>query len=131
MIKVGDTHVKKFTITEGMIQRFGELSGDFNPVHFDEEFASKTIFKKRIAHGMLSVIAASGVFGTKFPGSGTIYLSQEVMFVSPVYIDDEVTMHLEVIGISESKKRASIATTWLVDNEPVIVGEAAILLPLG
>jgi len=131
MLKVGDRCSKSFLITEEKIQAFGDLSGDHNPVHFDDEYAATTQFKKRIAHGFLSVIVASGVFGTEFPGEGTIYLNQETKFVAPVYIDDEVELRMEVLNIDKDTNRAIIKTDWLVGNKPVIVGTAKILIPFG
>src|SRR4249920_2962073 len=79
------------TITERDIQLFGEATGDLNPVHFDEEFARKTIFRGRVAHGALSVGFISAVIGTKLPGAGTIFVSASIAFKSPVRIGDAVT----------------------------------------
>lgn len=129
MLKFGDQYSKSFLITEEKIQAFGDLSGDHNPVHFDDEYAATTPFKKRIAHGFLSVIVASGIFGTEFPGEGTIYISQDTKFIAPVYIGDTVELRMEVVEIDIERNRATIKTDWFVDDNPVIVGMAKILLP--
>ena len=83
--KIGDLYSKKFQISEDMINGFAKYTGDKNPVHLNEEFASKTIFKTRIAHGFLVGSLISSVLGNDFPGNGTIYLSQSMKFMKPVY----------------------------------------------
>src|SRR5476649_656904 len=78
------------TVTEHDVQLFGEATGDMNPVHFDEAFARKTIFRGRVAHGALSIGFISAVIGTKLPGAGTIFISASIVFKSPVRIGDTV-----------------------------------------
>src|SRR3982751_3273002 len=78
------------TVTEQHIQLFGEATGDMNPVHFDEEYARKTLFRGRVAHGVLSIGFISAVIGTQLPGEGTIFVSASIVFKSPVRIGDEV-----------------------------------------
>src|SRR5580658_5874926 len=79
------------TVTEQHVQLFGEATGDFNPVHFDEDFARKTVFRGRVAHGVLSMGFISAVIGTKLPGQGTIFVSASLVFKTPVRIGDTVT----------------------------------------
>ena len=78
------------TVSEGDIKSFADVSGDYNPVHMDEEYASGTFFKSRIAHGMLTASFISTVLGTRLPGPGCIYLSQNLRFLAPVRIGDTV-----------------------------------------
>jgi 3-hydroxybutyryl-CoA dehydratase len=81
-LTVGQIHESSFTITEEMIGRFARATGDHNPLHLDENYAKGTIFKTRVAHGMLQAGILSGVIGNRFPGVGTIYLSQTLKFSS-------------------------------------------------
>ena len=87
-LKVGQSATYERTVTETDIAQFAELSGDHNPVHLDEAFAAKTLFKGRIAHGMLSAAFISTTVGTKLPGYGSIYVSQNLRFRAPVRIGD-------------------------------------------
>jgi 3-hydroxybutyryl-CoA dehydratase len=126
-LKIGDAVSLTKTITEDDVQKFGELTGDFNPVHFDEEFARNTRFGRRIAHGMLSASLISGVLGNKLPG--TIYLSQTLKFVAPVYLGDTVTVRATVTNIREDKPIVTLETICTNQNgETVIKGEAVVLV---
>ena len=87
-LEVGQIHQSSVTITGEMIERFAQVTGDDNPIHLDEDFAKGTRFKSRVAHGMLVAGILSGVLGTGFPGVGTIYLSQTLKFLKPVFIGD-------------------------------------------
>ena len=129
-LAVDQTYDKKITITSDMIENFAEATGDHNPLHLDEEFAKGTQFKTRVAHGMLQAGILSGILGTEFPGVGTIYLSQTLKFVKPVFIGDEVTFHLKVLELIEEKNRIRIET--ICENqkgEAVVTGEALIMPP--
>src|SRR5215813_14647427 len=95
-IDAGMTAVFTKTVTEADIVLFAGISGDTNPVHLDEDFAKSTMFKGRIAHGMLSASFISTVFGTKLPGPGAIYVSQNLKFKAPVRIGDTVTARVEL-----------------------------------
>ena len=117
------------TISERDIQLFGEVSGDTNPVHFDEEFAKTTMFKGRIAHGMLTAGFISAVLGTKLPGPGSIYLSQSLKFKAPVRIGDTVRARATITALDKEKGRCTFATTAHVGDTLVIEGEAQILVP--
>ena len=118
------------TITDEDIKAFAELSGDVNPVHIDDEFASGTIFKKRIAHGFLTGALFSTVLGTKLPGPGTIYLSQSMQFRGPVALGDTVTVTVRAAEKDPAKHR--IVFDCIVTNqrgETVISGEAKVIAP--
>jgi len=98
---IGDKAEFSKTISESDIYLFAGITGDFNPMHVNEEFASKTRFGKRIAHGMLISSFISTALGMKMPGIGTIYISQQVEFKKPVFIGDTITAYLEVVEILE------------------------------
>ncbi len=128
-IKVGDSVEVKTVVTDDMVRKFAEITGDNNPLHLDEEFAKKTMFKKRIAHGMLVASLISKVLGHDFPGAGTIYVSQKVKFRKPVYVGDEVSVHVEVMDKNEERRRLYLQTDVYDGEEKVIVGEAEVYLP--
>lgn len=116
-------------VTEADILMFAEISGDFNPVHIDEDFARTTPFKGRIAHGMLSAGFISTVFGTRLPGPGCIYISQNLRFKAPVRIGDRVVAKVELTELFPEKKRASFRTTCSVDGKVILDGEATVMVP--
>ncbi len=117
------------TVTETDVVLFAGISGDTNPVHVDAEFAKGTIFKERIAHGMLTAGFISTVLGTKMPGPGAIYLSQTLNFKAPVKIGDTVTALCTVATIKVEKRRALIHCQCKVGDTVVVEGEAVIMVP--
>jgi len=130
--KYSDLHIGQFaevthTITEEDIQTFGDLSGDYNPLHFDEEWAKTTMFNGRIAHGLLTASFISTVIGMKLPGPGTIYLGQSMNFMGPVRIGDTITARVEVASLSDEKHRVTLKTLCTNQNQEVVIeGEAVI-----
>ncbi len=129
-LKIGDKFSKSTLVSEEMINGFAKYSGDNNPVHLDEEFASKTIFKKRIAHGFLVGSFISAVLGNDFPGQGTIYLSQTMKFKAAVFINDMVTVEIEVVDFPKPNRVSLKTTCTNQDNIIVIEGEAFVIPPL-
>lgn len=121
-IAIGDTASFSKTITEHDVYAFAGLSGNFNPVHVDEEFARNTRFKGRIAHGLLAAGLISTVIGTALPGANAIYLAQELVFKSPVMFGDTLTAAVEVIEKIEAKKRI-IFKTVVTNQHGVVVIE--------
>ena len=121
-IAIGDTASFSKTITEHDVYAFAGLSGNFNPVHVDEEFARNTRFKGRIAHGLLAAGLISTVIGTALPGANAIYLAQELVFKSPVMFGDTLTATVEVIEKIEAKKRI-IFKTVVTNQHGVVVIE--------
>lgn len=117
------------TVKESDIVGFAELSGDRNPVHLDAEYAATTMFKERIAHGMLSAAYISAVFGMQMPGPGAIYMSQTLNFKAPVKIGDTVVTTVKVAEVIPEKKRARFECVCAVDGKPVVVGEAMLMVP--
>lgn len=110
-IKVGDKASMSKTVTEYDVYTFAGVTGDFNPVHIDEEFAKTTMFKGRIAHGILSAGFISAVLGTALPGKNAIYLGQELQFKAPVKIGDTVTATVEVLEKIERRNYLILRTT--------------------
>jgi len=125
-LSIGQTASFAKTVTEADIVAFAGLSGDFNPVHINEEFAQTTPFKGRIAHGMLSAAFISTVFGTRLPGPGSIYVAQSLKFKAPVRIGDTVTAHVELIDLVPERKFATFKTTATVAGKVVLEGEATL-----
>ena len=129
-ISVGDGAEVSKTITEQDIDNFAEISGDNNPAHLDEEYAKNTAFKHRIAHGMFVSSLISNVLGNELPGHGTIYMTQSLKFLAPVYINDTITARVEVIEKIAEKKRIIFQTTCTnQDGKTVIHGEALVSPP--
>jgi len=117
------------TVTERDIQLFGEVSGDTNPVHFDEDFARTTPFKTRIAHGMLSASYISTVLGMEMPGPGTIFMSLTTRFKAPVRIGDTVTATCTVREVVAEKRRVIFDCVCKVGDTVVVEGEAIVMPP--
>jgi 3-hydroxybutyryl-CoA dehydratase len=127
-INVGDTFEQNFIVTDDKVRGFAAVSGDDNPLHIDEEFAKNTRFGKRIAHGMLIASFISKVLGRDFPGDGTIYVSQEVRFKRPVFIDDTVTVKIEVLEKKDEKNRIILSTdVYNSEGKKVVEGKAEVL----
>lgn len=125
--KVGDVITENVLITDEMIQLFAKCSGDFNPIHMDDEYAKKTRFGKRIAHGMISAALISRVLAMKL-GAGGIYLGQTLKFMKPIFINDEVTIVLTVMSLREERGIASVET--IVKNQAgdvCVKGDATIM----
>jgi 3-hydroxybutyryl-CoA dehydratase len=127
-LAIGDSASTDKTITEADILMFAAVSTDTNPVHISAKAGAASIFKERIAHGMLSAGLISAVLGTKMPGPGTIYISQSLRFRAPVKIGDTVTATVEVIDISPQGWPTLRTTCW-VGEKVVIDGEAVVIPP--
>lgn len=115
-------------VTEDVINAFADVSTDKNPVHIDAEYAAGTIFKERIAHGMLSAGYISSVIGMQLPGPGCIYVTQTLAFKAPVKIGDTVATKVTVLEVMP-KRRVRLATVCSVDGKTVVEGEAVMLVP--
>ena len=128
-LTVGQKETFAKTITDADIVLYAGVSGDTNPVHLDDEFAAETMFKGRIAHGMLTAGFISAVLGARMPGPGAIYLSQTLKFRAPVRPGDTVTAECEVTEINLEKRRVTLSTLCLVKGKPVVEGEAVVMPP--
>ena len=128
-LKIGDRFSAAKQITDAVVRAFAELSGDYNPIHLDEEYAKTTQFGQRIAHGMISGALISAVLGYEFKERKVVYLSQTMKFVAPVFIDDTVTATATVVNIREDKPIVTIETVCTNQNGAVVVtGEGKIML---
>lgn len=123
---VGDRVERDYRVTDEDVTAFGKISGDFNPVHFDDEYAATTIFGRRIAHGVISLAKFSGIFGMDMPGLGTLWLSQTVSFIKPVFIGEPYKAIAEVVALD--RRRATIAT-WVEDasGSRVLEGQGIVI----
>ncbi len=128
---VGYKASETIRITDKMVKQFAELSGDFNPIHMDDEYAKTTRFQRRIAHGMILAALVSRLLNEKV-GTGGIYLSQTLKFKNPVFIDDDITFDFEVIKLNKIRGLGVIATTARkATGEIVLKGEATIMMGKG
>lgn len=127
--KIGDSASLSKTISEGDVQAFADVTGDHNPIHLDEQFAKHSRFGRRIAHGMLGASLISSAIANELPGAGSIYLSQTLRFVSPVYLGDTITAHITITAMREDKPIVTLETICENQNhEAVIKGEATVLI---
>ena len=128
-IKMGQSAEVVHKVTEEDVKTFGDLSGDYNPVHFNEEWAKKTMFEGRIAHGILTAAYISTAIGMHLPGPGTVYMSQSMRFLGPVRIGDTITARVEVVKLNDEKQRVTLQTTCTnQDGNVVLDGEALVTL---
>jgi 3-hydroxybutyryl-CoA dehydratase len=129
-VKVGDMASFSRAVTDADVQAFARVSGDNQPLHLDDAFASKTRFRTRIAHGMLSAAYISAALGTKLaPGAVVVYLGQSMRFRLPVRIGDIITAECEVTAIDAERRIATIRTDCKNQSgDAVLTGEATVLL---
>ena len=128
-LSVGQSASVTKTVTDQDVRQFAEVSTDNNPVHLDDAYAAGTMFKARIAHGMLGAGLISAVLGTKLPGEGTIYLGQTLKFRAPVFLGDSLTATATVKEIIAEKGRVIFETVCKVGDKVVIDGEATVMPP--
>jgi len=128
-LEIGQAGEIRKSFSERDVEAFSGLSLDTNPVHLDEAYAATTLFRKRIVHGMLSASLISAALATKCPGSGVIYLNQELSFKRPVFLDDELTARVEVV--EKLPKRLVVMSTRVTNQqgELVIDGRATLKMP--
>jgi 3-hydroxybutyryl-CoA dehydratase len=127
-MEIGDQRIYERMITTEDVKKFGELTGDMNKTHFDEAYAAGTVFKKPIVHGMLIGSLFSRIFGLDYPGEGTIYCSQSIKFLKPVYPNTIITVVATVKEIILEKNRVIFTTEIFDENKNcVLTGEAALM----
>jgi len=119
----------KREVTDKLINEFANVTSDYNPIHLDEAYASKTVFGRRIAHGMITASFISAVLGNEFPGKGTIYMEQNLKFIAPVFVGETLEILVKILAINDNK--ATLLTEVFNDEgEKKLTGEAKVLLPL-
>lgn len=128
-LSVGMTAVHGKTVTDADILLFTGVSGDTNPLHLDHDFASRTMFGGPIVHGMLTASLISTVVGTRLPGPGCIYLSQNLRFRAPVRISDTVKTRATILEVIAEKRRIRLETVCKVGDTVVLDGEALVMVP--
>jgi 3-hydroxybutyryl-CoA dehydratase len=128
-MKIGDSRRYKRIISKEDVTTFGKLSMDMNPAHFDEDYTKDTIFKKPIVHGMLLGSLFSKIFGLDYPGEGTIYCSQSLKFIKPVYHDTEIEVVVTVKEIILEKNRVIFATEIFDEHNNLLLTGEAMLMP--
>jgi len=128
-LKPGMSETFAKTVSDRDVALFGEVSGDMNPVHFDEDYAKGTVFRGRIAHGMLSLSYVSTVLGMQMPGPGTIFMSASSRFKAPVRIGDTVAATVTVREINREKRRVIFDYVCKVGDTTVVDGEALVMAP--
>ncbi len=128
-LEVGQQASFTKTITEAEVVNYAGVTGDFNPAHVNEEFAQQTMFKGRIAHGMLGAGLISAVLGTKLPGPGAIYISQNLQFKAPVQFEDTITATVTVKEKKEAKNRVIMETKCTNQKDKEVITGQAVLMP--
>ena len=130
-IKVGDQAFQEVVIEEEKVETFGRITNDYNPAHFDANYASKTMFKKRISHGMYVGSLFSKVFGMDLPGEGAIYVGQNLRFKRPVYFGDTIKAVVTVREVNIERNRVYFdCIAYNQNDEKVIVGDAELMPPV-
>ena len=131
-LKLGQSDFIVKRITEEDINLFAQISGDFNYIHVDDEKAKGSIFKNRIAHGMLTASLISRVIGTKLPGDGSVYLGQTLKFIKPVFINDEIKAEVIITEIDDDKSIITLETNcYNQSNDMVLKGQAKVKVMKG
>lgn len=124
-ITVGQQASRSLTLTTEHVKTFAGLSGDYNPLHFDEAFVAKTKFKRLVVQGGLTTGLLHALVAMDMPGPGTVFLSQNWKFTAPVFIDDTITAEAEIINVHESKPVTQLKIKVTNQNdETVLEGEA-------
>ncbi|MGB0522585.1 MAG: MaoC family dehydratase [Flammeovirgaceae bacterium] len=128
-MNLGDRFETNITYTQAEVQAFAQLTGDTNPIHLDESYAANTAFKRPIIHGMLTASVFSKILGMDFPGEGTIYLKQSLVFKRPMFVNTPYQVICEVMEINERRGAATISTQiFETDSEQLVLqGEASII----
>jgi len=129
MIEAGQIYKHVFSFSQNDVEKFAEVTGDKNPIHLDNNYAAQTVFKRPIMHGFLGGSIFSKVFGTLFPGEGTIYLKQSMAFVKPMYVDTQYEAVFTVREVIKEKNRAIVDTiiNELSSGDATIKGEATVM----
>ena len=128
-LALGDKASFQKTITETDVYLFAGISGDNNPAHINEVAASKTFFKGRVVHGLLTASLISTVLGTKLPGPGTVYLGQDLKFLAPVRFGDTILATVEVVEILTDKNIVKLKTACMNQHDETVIEGLATVMP--
>jgi 3-hydroxybutyryl-CoA dehydratase len=127
-VKIGDRISVAYRISDDDLSKFAELSGDWNPVHFDDDYARGSMFGERIAHGMISVAKFSGIFGMDLPGLGCLWENQQVSFLAPVFLDREYVATAEVTAVD--RRRITLSTRVEAADGSLVLDGTATVIPI-
>jgi acyl dehydratase len=125
-LTVGQTAELSRKFDKFAVLAFAELTGDHNPVHFDENYAKSTVFKRPIVHGPFVLTLITTLFANQLPGAGSVYLSHDLRFLKPVYYDDVITAKVKIVEITVKNHILLDTTCYNQHDEVVIVGTARI-----
>ncbi len=125
--KKGDSYQEERVVCLEDGKTFAEVSQDWNPIHLDDEVAAESRFGQRIVHGMLIGSYFSGIIGNSFPGSGFIYISQDLRFKRPVYYDQKIILRLEIVEIDYERRRMKLSTRCFSNDDVLVDGVANLL----
>ena len=121
---VGDKASSSIKVTQEYINKFAEVSGDNNPIHINQQYAEKTVFKKCIGHGLISLSEISKIIGTQMPGCGAVFINEKIDYLGPIYVGDTITTEIEIIEIKIEKKLIKVnATSFNQNGIQLIAGE--------
>lgn len=126
-LKVGDYYEQEFTVGRETGNMYARLSGDFNPIHLDQDAGRNSRFGANIVHGMLVMSYVSGILGNSFPGQGTIYVGQNARFRRPIYYDEKFVIRVEIAGMDDDRRRLNLSTNVSQQGMLAITGEASVL----
>ena len=129
-IAVGDQFNFDFEITDAFVREFSVLSGDYNPLHLDQKYASSTKFGRRIAHGMTAGVLFSRLIGMHIPGSGSFYLSQNIVFREPIEIGSSVKVYGKVLQKVEALKTLTILTQLQANNSKKLLVDGSAIVQM-
>jgi acyl dehydratase len=129
-IKTGDRYEYAVNFRQADVAAFAKITGDNNPIHLDDDYAKATPFGRPVVHGFLAGAVFSKVFGTIFPGEGTIYLAQELVFRAPVFVDEPYVASFEVLDVNTERHRGLVRCALVnADGKICIDGQARLLHP--
>ncbi|HET7443219.1 MAG TPA: MaoC family dehydratase [Solirubrobacterales bacterium] len=129
-LQVGDAVESRKTVSESDVYLFAGVTGDFNPLHVDAEYAKTTPFGARVAHGPLTLALCAGLLGTELPGLGTVAVSNHIEYQAPVYLGDTIKVRVEVAELDPERNRATMAITWTnQDGTQVAEGQMIVKPP--
>jgi 3-hydroxybutyryl-CoA dehydratase len=128
-LHVGDAKESRKTVSETDVYLFAGISGDFNPMHVDHEYAKTTPFGARVAHGPLTLALCAGILGTELPGLGTVAVSNYIEYQAPVFIGDTITVRVEVAELEPERNRAKMAITWRNQDGTQVAEGAMVVKP--
>ena len=128
MLKSGDTYEKHIVFTQEDVHTFARLTGDYNPIHFDKDYAAKTPYKKTVVHGMLAASAFSGVMGMHFPGEGSIVLQRDIKFIRPVFPGEKYVMRFKLTDIDHATHELTIKTVLKNEKGQVCINGVSRIL---